>query len=100
MWYVLEGEFVFRVGDETFSAKAGDSLFGPRMVPHAFAKTCEGPGRLLIAFQPAGKMEAHFRAVSEGAYARLSATERHRFRQANGFEVVGPPLIADPARPE
>lgn len=91
-WYILEGEFLFKVGDETFTAKKGDSVFGPRMVPHAFAKTNDGPARLVMAFQPAGKMEAHFKAVSEDAYAKLSDKDKHKFRQDNGFEVVGPAL--------
>lgn len=94
-WYILEGEFLFKVGDETFTARAGDSIFGPRTIPHAFAKTNGGPARMLIAFQPAGRMEGHFKAVSEGAYANLSEEEKWKFRQANGFEVVGPALTYD-----
>ncbi|KIC91649.1 cupin domain-containing protein [Flavihumibacter sp. ZG627] len=99
-WYILEGEFLFKVGEETFTAKAGDSIFGPRMVPHAFAKTNEGIGRLLMAFQPAGKMEEHFKALSEGIYSKLSAEEKHKFRQNNGFEVVGPALTIDKSLPQ
>ena len=91
-WYILKGEFLFKVGEQTFTAKAGDSVFGPRMVPHAFAKTNEGIARVLMAFQPAGKMEEHFLSVSKGATAKLTEEERHKFRQANGFEVVGPAL--------
>ena len=97
-WYILEGEFLFKVGEQTFTAKAGDSLFGPRMVPHAFAKTSEGIAKLVIAFQPAGKMEAHFKSVSEGAYAKLSEEEKDKFRQANGFKVVGPALTYDKSK--
>ena len=67
-WYILEGEFLFKVGEKSFTAKPGDSVFGPRMLPHAFANVSEGPSKLLIAFQPAGKMEQHFNAVSEGIY--------------------------------
>ena len=37
-WYVLEGEFIFKVGETMYSGKKGDSVFGPRMVPHSFAK--------------------------------------------------------------
>lgn len=99
-WYILEGEFLFKVGEETFTAKTGDSIFGPRMVPHTFAKTNEGIGRLLMAFQPAGKMEEHFKAVSEGMYSKLSEKERHKFRQDSGFEVVGPPLTIDKSIPK
>src|SRR5215470_7064734 len=35
-FFVREGEFVFRIGDDMFRLKAGDSVFGPRNVPHAF----------------------------------------------------------------
>jgi mannose-6-phosphate isomerase-like protein (cupin superfamily) len=35
-WYVLEGEFIFQVGDEKFRAKVRASVFGPRAVPHSF----------------------------------------------------------------
>lgn len=91
-WYILEGEFLFKVGDETFTAKKGDSVFGPRMVPHAFAKTNDGPARLMMAFQTAGKMEAHFKNRSEGLYDKLSKEEEQKIRQQHGFEVVGPAL--------
>lgn len=94
-WYVLEGEFLIRVGEDSFAVKAGDSVFGPRMVPHAFAKTNEGPSRLLMGFQPAGKMEAFFGAVSKGALTHLSDEERDTFRQRHGFKVVGPALGYD-----
>jgi mannose-6-phosphate isomerase-like protein (cupin superfamily) len=94
-WYILEGEFLFKVGDQTFTAKAGDSVFGPRMIPHAFAKTNEGIAKLLMAFQPAGKMEEHFKAISQGEYTKLSEEEKDKFQQANGFKVVGPALTYD-----
>ncbi len=97
-WYILEGEFLFKIGEMTFTAKKGDSVFGPRMIPHAFAKTNDGPARMLLGFQPAGKMEAHFKAVSEGVYGKLSETEKHKFRQSNGFEVVGPALTFDKSK--
>lgn len=91
-WYILEGEFLFKVGDETFTAKKGDSVFGPRMVPHAFSKINDGPAKMVMAFQPAGKMEEHFKAVSEGVFSKMTDEEKHKFRQANGFEVMGPAL--------
>ena len=81
------GEFRFQVGDELHLLKAGDLIFGPRKVPHAFVNLSE-TGRLLIAFQPAGTMEAFFAA---GLLDPMS----EEFRQLNrehGVEVVGPPL--------
>jgi quercetin dioxygenase-like cupin family protein len=59
-FYVLEGELVAEVGEERFRLKAGDAVFAPRQVPHGFVYVAEKPGRLLIAFTPAGKMEAYF----------------------------------------
>lgn len=91
-WYIIEGEFLFKVGDETFTAKAGDSVFGPRKVPHAFAKTNEGIARMLIGFQPAGKMEAYFKKISEGVAKNMSEEERNNFREEHGFIAVGPAL--------
>lgn len=91
-WYVLSGEFLIRVGDQTFVAKTGDSVFGPRGIPHAFSKTSEGEAKLLMSFQPAGKMETFFKAVSEGKLAKMSELEQDNFRKAHGFERVGPPI--------
>lgn len=60
-FYVLEGEIVAEVGSQRFRLKQGDSVFAPRQIPHTYLYVAEKPGRLLIAFTPAGKMEAFFR---------------------------------------
>ena len=91
-WYVLSGEFIVKIGDDTFHLKAGDSAFGPRKIPHVWAKTSEGEGKLLMIFQPAGKMEEYFKAVSEGAVAKMPIKEQNEFRKNHGFERVGPAL--------
>jgi len=91
-WYVLAGEFLIKVGDTVYEAKAGDSVFGPRMVPHSFAKVGPGEGRLLMIFQPAGQMEACFRQISQGVTRNMSDAEQDAFREAHGFKRVGPPL--------
>lgn len=91
-WYVLQGQFLIKVGDEIHQAKAGDSVFGPRKVPHSFAKVGEGEGRLLMFFQPAGKMEEFFRKLSEGVARNMSETEQDQLREEHGFKRVGPPI--------
>ncbi len=91
-WYVLQGEFIIKVGDETYQAKAGDSVFGPREVPHAFAKIGKEEGKLLMFFQPAGKMEEFFKAISEGVLTKMTDEEKINFRKLHGIEQVGPPL--------
>ena len=90
IWYVLEGEFLIKVGDQLYKAKAGDTVFGPRGIPHAFAKTNEGNARLLMTFQPAGKMEEFFLATSEGKLGKMTPAEQDDFRKQHGFERVGP----------
>lgn len=91
-WYVVSGEFLIRVGDETFHAKPGDSVFGPRGIPHCFAKIGEGEGKVIMLFQPAGKMEQFFKSSTEGKLAKMSDEEKDAFRKLHGFEHVGPPL--------
>ena len=91
-WYVLEGEFIIKVGDTVYNAKAGDSVFGPRMVPHSFTKMGEGKARLLMIFQPAGKMEEFFNKISAGAVKNMTEAEQDAFREAHGFKRVGPPI--------
>jgi mannose-6-phosphate isomerase-like protein (cupin superfamily) len=91
-WYVVKGEFLIKVGEETFTAKAGDTVFGPRNVPHAFAKVGEGEARLLMFFQPAGKMEDMFKKISEGATKNMTEEEQNNFRHEHGIKKVGPAL--------
>ena len=92
-WYILKGEFLFKVGEETFTAKAGDTVFGPRNVPHAFAKVGKGEAKLLMFFQPAGKMEQMFKDISEGANKNMTTDEeKDKFFSAYGLKRVGPPL--------
>lgn len=91
-WYVLKGEFLIKVGDTTHKAKAGDSVFGPRMVPHSFAKIGEGEAKLLMFFQPAGRMEEFFNKLSQGQASKMTEAEQDKFREEHGFKRVGPPI--------
>jgi quercetin dioxygenase-like cupin family protein len=87
-FYVLEGEYIAQVGKERMRLRPGDSVFGPRNIPHAWAYNGEAPGRLLIGFQPAGKMEDFFNEL-----AKVSDFKRdpQMFRD-HGVQIVGPPL--------
>lgn len=92
-FFVREGEFKFRAGDETMHLKAGDSLFVPRSMPHAFVKTSGGVARLIVMHQPAGTMEEYFRTASQ--FADQSAEARKELAAKHGTHFVGPPLRAD-----
>lgn len=90
-FYIVEGEYAFRVGDETFRLSAGDALFAPRKVPHTFAKVSEGRGKMILVYQPAGTMEQYFREVS-GFTRPPTDVEMRRLFAAHDMEVVGEPL--------
>jgi mannose-6-phosphate isomerase-like protein (cupin superfamily) len=90
-FYAMKGEFAFEVGDERFTLRPGDSLFAPRMVPHAWAHVADEPGTLLLAVQPAGSLEAFF--MENSAMDRPPTPEEaERSFAAHGMQVVGPPL--------
>lgn len=88
-FYVLEGEFLIEVGSERTRLRPGDSLLAPRRVPHVWACVGDAPGRILIEFFPAGKMEAFFREVTRANAMPPLDPELWR---AHGMELVGPPL--------
>ncbi len=88
-FYAAEGEFVVEVGGERFALRPGDALLAPRRVPHVWAFTGEGRGRMLITFLPAGQMEAFFREVTR---ADAMPMQDPALWRAYGMELVGPPL--------
>ena len=88
-FYAAEGEFVVEVGEQRFTLRAGDSLLAPRMTPHVWAHIGSGRGRMLIAFMPAGQMEAFFREVTK---ANAMPPQNPELWRAHGMELMGPPL--------
>ena len=88
-FYIAEGEFLFEVGSERFVLKPGDALMAPRSVPHVWAFTGGGQGRILITFLPAGKMEAFFREVTKH---NAMPIQDPALWKAHGMELLGPPL--------
>lgn len=93
-FYVISGEFLVKVGDDSFRLGAGDFAFAPRMVAHAFAKVSDGPGQMLVMFQPAGTMEDFFKQMAKMGSA-IPKDQEKRLKQLwkdHGMEIVGPPL--------
>lgn len=89
-FYAVEGEFIIEVGQDRFTLKPGDSLLAPRQVSHVWAYVgATPPGRILIAFMPAGKMEAFFRQVTR---ANAMPPQDPELWRAHGMELLGPPL--------
>ena len=59
-WYVLDGTFEIRIGDEVHAVGPGGFAYAPRGTVHNFRNTAETPGRVLVGFAPGG-MEGFFR---------------------------------------
>jgi quercetin dioxygenase-like cupin family protein len=63
-FYVLEGDYEFTVGGQTFHAPAGTFVFGVRGIPHSFKNIGAKQARILALIQPAG-LEKLFEEASE-----------------------------------
>lgn len=92
-FYVVEGEYLIEVGGERFQVKPGDSVFGPRGVPHGWAHVGDELGLIVFVVTPAGQLEAFFRQLSAmGAMAPQDPA----FWPPYGLQLVGPPLEVQP----
>jgi quercetin dioxygenase-like cupin family protein len=97
-FYVLEGEVTFVVGDERIDVAAGDFLFAPRDVPHAYVVRSER-ARMLVTASPGG-VEQLFVSLGvpvTGSEPPSDAVmppmdELVRLFAGYGCEVLGPPL--------
>jgi len=54
LFYVLDGEVVLRIGDETHTARAGTFAFVPRETVHGFHNASRDSATLLVVHHPAG----------------------------------------------
>lgn len=52
IFYIIEGEFEFRVGSDRLTVGPGASLVGPRDIPHTFRNVGSTPGKLLLTIIP------------------------------------------------
>ncbi len=91
-FYVIEGEYLFQVGEERKELKAGDTIFLPRNVQHAFLQRSE-KGRMIVSYLPAGKMEDFFK-VTDKWTSPPSKEEVARVFEEHEMKVVGAPLTA------
>jgi len=90
MFYVLDGSYRFKMGDEMFDLQAGDSIFLPRKIPHAWMLLSEkGTTHLLV--QPAGELENFFLKLKASDRV-LTPDEVAKISAESGMTVVGPPL--------
>ena len=89
-FYILEGEYLFQVGEDKYEMKAGDTIFLPREVPHAFVQKSE-KGRVIVSYIPAGKMEDFFK-TTDAWNSPPSPEEISKVFLDHDMKIVGPPL--------
>lgn len=107
--YVLEGACSFEVGAERLRLAAGESVFIPRMTPHAWSCALGAFCKILNVYSPAGDMEEFFRQLSSTSAQDLPTVEDvvnnnytetqtdyfHRLLDAHDMDLLGPGLIVD-----
>lgn len=91
LWYVLEGEFRFLLGDALVHVPTGGLAFGPRGMPHTFQNIGAGTGRLLVITGPSG-LEEFFLRYDQQASGPYDASALEAAAQVGGLAFVGPPL--------
>lgn len=89
-FYIIEGKYLFQVGEDKFQMKAGDTIFLPRKVQHAFIQLTE-KGKMIVSYLPAGKMENFF-AVTDKWASQPTASEIAKVFEEHDMKIVGPPL--------
>ncbi len=65
-FYLLEGTLTVQVGDKTLQASAGDFVYLPRGIAHAFRNTGKENARMLVTATPAG-LEKYFEETFDPA---------------------------------
>ena len=92
-FYVIDGTYLFQVGEEQYKMKTGETIFLPRKVPHAFIQLTE-KGKMIVSYLPAGKMEDFF-AVTDKWTHQPGKEEIVKVFADHDMQVVGPPLKID-----
>jgi quercetin dioxygenase-like cupin family protein len=93
IFYILEGSYKFKVGEDLYNLTVGDSIFLPRQVPHAWTQLSD-KGKMHILVQPAGKLENFFVAIAALDHMPTPEEVVKVFGE-NEMEVVGPTLKID-----
>jgi quercetin dioxygenase-like cupin family protein len=92
-FYVIDGEYIFQVGNNKFQLKSGDTIFLPRNIQHAFIQLSE-KGKMLVSYFPAGKMEAFFK-VTDKWTSPPTKEEIAKVFADHDMKVVGAPLTTE-----
>jgi mannose-6-phosphate isomerase-like protein (cupin superfamily) len=99
-WFVLDGTLTYRAGAELVRLAAGDFLYLPRDVPHAFRTTGSTPVRYLALTLPGDLLDlydevgrpAEHRGLPDGGVPPADIARWLELGPRYGLQVVGPPI--------
>jgi DNA-binding transcriptional MerR regulator len=107
--YIIEGQVEFEIAKKRFRAAAGESIFIPRKTPHVWSQI--GAAKILTVYQPAGKMEQCYSAISAAqknlptaedvanqTYTKAHVDLLHKLFADYDMDLLGPPLIPEELR--
>ena len=90
-FYVVEGDFLFLIGEEKIEVHPGDFVWAPRNIPHTLLNIGSVPARALVTMSPSG-MEDFFLKVAAIPGAPTPEQIGELFEEY-GLEFLGPPII-------
>ena len=90
-YYVLEGTFDLKAGEQRITATAGTFVLVPRGTPHAYQNLASRRSRMLVLSTPGG-IESYFEALVPHMWGASDLTRLAPLVEQHDVEVVGPPL--------
>lgn len=93
-FFVLDGAFEFKLGDEVLVAEAGTFVFVPRGTNHTWRNATLRRSRMLLTYVPGG-MQSFFAEASPLMHQEHpDPAELDAVNERHATHVVGPPLPA------
>ena len=88
---ILEGEYEWTVGGETFVARKGTTIFASRGIPHTYRYLGQTPGRLMCVITPSG-FEGFFEEINALSPQQQQNIPRVlEIASRYGLEILPPP---------
>ncbi len=89
-FFVVNGDYLFQVGDHRHTLNSGDCIFLPRNIAHTWLQLSD-TGRLIYWVNPSGKFEEFFQKMSSFTQAP-SQKEIDDLHAACRMKIMGPPI--------
>ena len=87
-FYVLEGQYEFKLGDQVIVASAGSFLFAPRGIPHTYKNVGTTPSRHVTIISPGG-LEKMFEELAALRKERPTTDPEYKSRYTAIYEKYG-----------